>query len=175
MLYEFKAGVNQYLSGLPETYPIRTLSDVIEFNKRNNDSAMPYFKQEILEQANAKGDLTSQEYLDALHRMKQQAGPLGIDKVMDENHLDALIAPTGSAAWSIDLVNGDHFLGGSSSPAAMAGYPAITVPAGFLHHLPLGITFYGKACSEPVLISMAYGFEQALGARRKPEFISSLA
>lgn len=170
LLYEFKAGVNQYLSGLPAVYPIKTLTDVIEFNKQNSNTVMPWFKQEILELANAKGDLNSQEYIDALKLMKEQSGPLGIDQVMAKNNLDAIIAPSGSAAWRIDLINGDHFLGGSSSPAAMAGYPNITVPAGFLHNLPVGISFFGKAYSEPKLIAMAYGFEQLSRVRLKPEF-----
>lgn len=173
LLYEFKAGVNAYLKGLPSDFPIRTLAQIIEYNNQNSATAMPWFKQEILELAEAKGDLNSQEYLDALSLMKEQAGPQGIDKVMENNSLDALVAPTGSAAWSIDLVNGDHFLGGSSSPAAMAGYPNITVPAGFLHQLPVGISFFGKAFTEGKLLEMAYAFEQRTKVRKKPEFIKS--
>jgi amidase len=115
LLYEFKAGVNLYLSNLPEDYPVRSLRAVIDYNQCHTNKVMPWFKQEILELAQAKGDLKSQEYLDALHLMKEQSGPLGIDQVMDANNLDAVMAPTGSAAWSIDLINGDHFLGGSSS------------------------------------------------------------
>jgi amidase len=174
LLYEFKAGVNSYLSTLPADYPIKSLNDIIGFNKKNELTAMPFFGQEILEMADAKGGLDENEYLESLELMKRMAGPEGIDKVMNENNLDAIIAPTGSPAWTIDLINGDHFIGGSSSPAAMSGYPAITVPAGFVHGLPVGISFFGKAFSEPTLIKIAYAFEQATTMRRKPEFISSL-
>jgi amidase len=174
LLYEFKAGVNNYLSTLPADYPIKSLRDVINFNQANATTAMPFFGQEILEMAEAKGGLDENEYLESLAIMKRMAGPEGIDKVMNDNNLDALLAPTGSAAWTIDLINGDHFIGGSSSPAAMSGYPAITVPAGFINGLPVGISFFGKAFSEPTLIKIAYAFEQINQARRKPEFITTL-
>jgi len=174
LLYEFKAGVNSYLSKLPADYPIKSLKDVINFNQANDKTAMPFFGQEILEMAEAKGGLDENEYLESLELMKRMAGPEGIDKVMNDNNLDAIIAPTGSAAWTIDLINGDHFIGGSSSPAAMSGYPAITLPAGFINGLPVGISFFGKAFSEPTLIKIAYAFEQINQARRKPEFITTL-
>jgi len=174
LLYEFKAGVNNYLSTLPADYPIKSLKDVINFNQANATTAMPFFGQEILEMAEAKGGLDENEYLESLAIMKRMAGPEGIDKVMNDNNLDALLAPTGSAAWTIDLINGDHFIGGSSSPAAMSGYPAITVPAGFINGLPFGISFFGKAFSEPTLIKIAFAFEQINQARRKPEFITTL-
>ena len=140
----------------------------------NASTAMPFFGQEILEIAEAKGGLDEKEYLESLELMKRLAGPEGIDKIMNENKLDAIIAPSGSPSWTIDLINGDHFTGGSSSPAAISGYPNITIPAGFVHGLPVGISFFGKAFSEPTLIKIAYAFEQATKIRRKPEFISSL-
>ncbi|HYV93447.1 MAG TPA: amidase [Chitinophagales bacterium] len=173
LLYEFKYGVNKYLAGLPNA-PVKTLSDVIEFNNKNAATAMPYFKQEILEKANAKDGLDSDEYLKALERMKQAAGKDGIDKAMNENQLDAIISPTDSAAWSIDLIDGDHYLGGSSSPAAMAGYPHITVPAGFIYELPIGISFYGRAWSEATLIKFAFAYAQATHHRAKPKFLKSI-
>jgi amidase len=174
LLYEFKAGVNNYLSTLPADFPIKSLNDIIGFNKKNASTAMPFFGQEILEMADTKGGLEEKEYLESLELMKRLSGIEGIDKIMNENNLDAIIAPTGSPAWTIDLINGDHFIGGSSSPAAMSGYPAITVPAGFIHGLPVGISFFGKAFSEPTLIKIAYAFEQATKIRRKPEFDTSL-
>lgn len=174
LLYEFKAGVNNYLSTLPADFPMKSLKDIIGFNKKNEATAMPFFGQEILEMADAKGGLDEKEYLESLELMQRLAGPEGIDKVMNEHNLDAIIAPTGSPSWTIDLINGDHFIGGSSSPAAMSGYPAITVPAGFVHGLPVGISFFGKAFSELTLIKIAFAFEQATKIRRKPEFVTSL-
>jgi len=172
-LYEFKYGVNKYLASLPNP-PVKTLKDVIEFNKQNAATAMPYFKQEILEKAEAKGGLDTDEYVKALERMKRESGPEGIDKLMNENNLDAIVAPTDSAAWVTDLVNGDHFIGGSSSPAAMAGYPDITVPAGMIYGLPIGVSFFGRAWSEEKLIKYAFAFEQATHHRSKPKFLKSL-
>lgn len=172
LLSEFKYGVNKYLAGLPDAR-VKSLKDVIDFNNKNAATAMPYFKQEILEQAEAKGGLDSNEYQQALRRMKQTAGPDGIDRVMNDHHLDAIVSPTDSAAWCIDLIDGDHFLGGSSSPAAMAGYPHITVPAGLIYGLPVGISFYGRAWSEPALIKLAYAYEQATVHRKKPGFLRS--
>jgi amidase len=174
LLYEFKAGVNNYLSTLPADFPIKSLNDIIGFNKKNASTAMQFFGQEILEMADTKGGLEEKEYLESLELMKRLSGIEGIDKIMNENKLDAMIAPSGSPSWTIDLINGDHFIGGSSSPAAMSGYPAITVPAGFIHGLPVGISFFGKAFSEPTLIKIAYAFEQATKIRRKPEFDTSL-
>jgi len=174
LLYEFKAGVNKYLENTDRSLKVRTLKDVIAYNKANADTAMPFFKQEILEQAEAKGDLNSPEYLEALKTMKELSGPEGIDKVMDQNKLDAIVAPTGSPSWAIDLVNGDNFHGGSSSPAANAGYPNITIPAGMIHGLPVGISFFGRAYSEGKLISLCYDYEQASMARQKPEFKPTL-
>ncbi len=174
MQYEFKAGLNKYLESMDESIGVRSLDDVIEYNKLNADSAMPFFKQEILIASNEKGDLNTPEYVEALKTMKQLAGPEGIDKVMNEFNLDAIVAPTGSPAWAVDLINGDNFHGGSSSPAANAGYPNITIPAGFIHGLPVGLSFFGRAFSESKLIHLCYDFEQASLIRRKPEFIPTL-
>lgn len=174
LLYEFKDGVNKYLAGVQSELPVKTLADVIEFNRKNAETSMPYFKQEILEMAQEKGDLNSKEYLEALETILRANRAEGIDKVMDENQLDAIIGPTGGPAWNIDLVNGDHFGGGSSSPAARAGYPNITVPAGYVHGLPVGLSIFGRAYSEPQLLAIAYAYEQASGLRREPAFIASL-
>lgn len=174
LLYEFKAGLNAYLTNLGAKAPIKDLEALIAFNKANADKEMPYFMQEILESAAEKGDLNSKEYKDALALMLRLNREEGIDKVMDENKLDAIIGPTGGPAWPIDVINGDHFGGGSSSPAARSGYPNITVPAGFIHGLPVGISFFGKAWSEPRLIKIAYAYEQATKHRKAPELIPTL-
>ena len=173
LLYEFKADLNKYLSEHP-TAPSRTMSEIIEFNKKNADKEMPWFGQEIFELAEEKGDLNSEEYLEALKNSKLYAGKEGIDKVMEEHNLDAIIAQTNGPAWTIDWVNGDHFSGGSSSPAAISGYPNITVPMGFVEGLPIGISFFGKAWSEPKLIEIAFAYEQATKYRKAPGFIKSL-
>ncbi len=169
LLYEFKDGLNKYLAGLDENVPVKNLRDLIEFNKHDTIE-LRYFNQKILEQAEEKGDLDSPEYKKALESMTRATREEGIDKIMDENKLDALIAPTGSPAWKTDLILGDHFTGSSSSPAAISGYPAITLPMGFINGLPVGITFFGRAWSEPLLIEMAYSFEQATKHRRTPEY-----
>lgn len=175
MQYEFKAGLNKYLSNMDESVPVRSLSDVIEFNKANASTAMPFFGQEILIMSDEKSDLNTPEYLEAVKTMKQLAGPEGIDKVMDEFNLDAIVAPTGSPAWTVDLINGDNSHGGSSSPAANAGYPNITIPAGYVHGLPVGLSFFGRAYSENKLIHLCYDFEQASQIRKKPGFIPALS
>ena len=173
LLYELKADLDGYLAkrGDPQ---VRTLKDVIEFNERNKDKEMPYFGQDLFVKAEAKGPLTEKEYVDALeanHRLSRQEG---IDAVMDKFKLDALIAPTAGPAWITDLVNGDHVAGGSSNAAAVAGYPDITVPAGFISGLPVGISFFGRAWSEAVLLKIAYGFEQAKRVRKAPRFLGSV-
>jgi amidase len=171
LLYELKADLNAYLARLGPAAPVQTLRDVIDFNERNRDKEMPYFGQDIFLKAQEKGPLTSPEYLDALTNNHQLARTEGIDAVMDKNNLDALVAPTGGPAWLIDFVDGDHFGGGSSRAAAVAGYPSITVPAGFVFGLPVGISFFGRAWSEPLLIRLTYAFEQATNVRKAPRFL----
>ena len=174
LLYEFKADLNAYLAGLGEKARVHSLEELIRFNDEHAENEMPFFGQELFMQAEAKGPLTSQEYLDALASAKKLAGPDGIDKVMDDNKLDVLIAPTGGPAWKTDHVNGDHGLGGSSSPAAVSGYPNITVPAGFVSGLPVGLSFFGRAWTEAKLIGYAFDFEQETRLRLPPGFLTSL-
>jgi amidase len=171
LLYEFKADLNTYLAGLGPSAPVRSLKDVIDFNEKNRDREMPYFGQDIMTKAEAKGPLTSKPYLEALRKNHLLTRTQGIDFVMKKNRLDALIAPTGGPAWTTDWINGDHFTGGYSSASAVAGYPHITVPAGYVFGLPVGISFFGGAFSEPKLIKIAYAFEQATKARRTPKFL----
>jgi len=172
LVYEFKDGLNKYLAG--STNNIKSIKAVVDFNKANLDTAMPYFKQETLELALTKGDLNSKEYLDAL-KISQGVTRKAIDTIMKENNLDAICGTTNGLACCIDLANGDYDTGFSfSSPAAMAGYPHITVPMGALHNLPIGFSFFGKAYSEGELIKLAYAFEQATKHRQKPEFIKDL-
>jgi amidase len=175
LLYEFKAGLNAYLATLPPGAPARTLAGLIAYNEAHRDREMPWFGQEIFLQAQAKGPLTTPAYRTALARSRRLARAQGIDAVMATHRLDAIVGPTGGTAWVTDLVNGDHFSGGSSTPAAVAGYPNINVPAGFIHGLPVGISFFGRAWSEPTLIRIAYAFEQATRVRRAPRFLASAA
>jgi amidase len=171
LLYEFKAGLNAYLSGLPPRVAVRSLESLIAFNERERAREMPYFGQEILEMAQKKGSLTSPAYRRALATCRSRARTLGIDAVIAKHKLDAIVAPTGSPSWPIDLVNGDHFTGASSTPAAVAGYPNITVPAGHVYGLPVGISFIGPAWSEQRLIALAYAYEQATRHRKPPRFL----
>ncbi|HEY0726667.1 MAG TPA: amidase, partial [Pyrinomonadaceae bacterium] len=174
LLYEFKADLNAYLAGLGPNAPVRSLKDVIDFNERNRDREMPYFGQDIMEKAQAKGPLTSKPYLQALRKNHLLTRTQGIDFIMKKHRLDALIAPTGGPSWPTDWINGDHFSGGYSSASAVAGYPHITVPAGYVFGMPVGISFFGGAYSEGKLIGMAYAFEQATKIRRPPKFSSSV-
>jgi amidase len=150
---------------------VKTLKDLIDFNDHNAQKEMPYFGQDLFLKAQEKGPLTSREYIDALEKNHRLARIEGIDAVMEKHKLDALIAPTGGPAWVTDLVNGDHFTGGSSNAAAVAGYPNINVTAGSMFGLPVGISFFGRAWSEPILLKLAYGFEQATLARKAPRFL----
>jgi len=172
LLFELKADLNAYLAGLGAKAPVKTLADVIEFNEKNRDREMPYFGQDLFLKAEEKGPLTSPSYLEALAKNHRVTRVEGIDAVMNEHRLDALLAPTGGPAWVTDPINGDHYVGGSSSAAA-AGYPNVTVPAGFVSGLPIGISFFGRAWSEPTLIKIAFAFEQSTLYRRAPRFLPS--
>ncbi len=174
LLYEFKADLNKYLAARGQSAPVHSLTELIAFNTREKDREMPFFGQEILIMAEKKGPLTSPAYRQALATCRARSRTLGIDAVMTKFKLDAIVAPTGSPAWPTDLVNGDHFLGASSTPAAVAGYPSVTVPAGFAHGLPVGVSFIGRAWSEATLIRLAYAYEQATMHRRPPAFARSL-
>ncbi|MFP2897711.1 amidase, partial [Corallococcus sp. 4LFB] len=174
MLYEFKAGLEAWLAQLGEGAPVRTLADLIAFNEKHREREMPYFGQELLLQARKKGPLTDAAYKKALAACRRYSRAEGLDAVMNQHKLDALVAPTQAPAGPIDLVLGDHWLGSSSTPAAVSGYPSITVPAGDVHGLPVGVSFIGRAWSEPVLLKLAYAYEQASHARRKPTFARSV-
>lgn len=169
MLYEYKDGLNKYFTSLGENARIKSIDELIEFNM-NDSVEMAFYNQRFLEMARDKGDLNSEGYKKALSSMQKGMRQDGIDKVMNQHKLDAIIAPTGNPAWVTDHTNGDSFQLGSSSPAAISGYPNITVPMGFIEGLPVGISFFGRAWSEPVLIEIAYSYEQGTQNRRAPEF-----
>ncbi len=171
LLYELKADLAAYLATLGPKAPVKTLADVIAFNEAHRDREMPYFGQELFLRAQEKGPLTDQAYLDALAKNQKLSRAEGIDAVMDQMKLDALIAPTGGPSWLTDLIDGDHFTGGSSTAPAVAGYPNVSVPLGFVFGMPVGLQFMGRAWSEPVLLRLAYAFEQATRHRRPPRFL----
>lgn len=168
LLYEFKAGLNAYLAGLGARAPVRTLKEVIEFNERNRDKEMRWFGQETFIKAEEKGPLTEKAYLDARAKCLRWSRDEGIDAIMDQHELDALIAPTTGPAHVTDYVYGNRDTGGSSTPAAVAGYPSVTVPAGQVLGLPVGLSFFGRAWSEPVLLKLAFSYEQLTQARTAP-------
>ena len=172
MLYEYKAGLNAYFSSRPDS-PIQSIDDLIAFNEENAATEMPFFQQEHLLRAAEKGDLTDPEYLDALEKVTSNARE-AVDNALADHELDAIMGVTGGPAWTIDVINGDHFGMGSSSPAAQSGYPNITVPAGFVGELPVGVSFFAGKFEEPKLISIAYAFEQATKVRKAPKFIQSI-
>jgi amidase len=174
LMYELNADLNAYLARLGPSAPVHTLQEIIDFNDRHRQKEMPYFGQDLFLKAQAKGPLTDKEYVNALAKNRQLARTEGIDALMDQHRLDAIVAPTGGPAWLTDLVNGDHVAGGSSNAAAVAGYPNINVTAGFLSGLPVGISFFGRAWSEPTLIKLAYSFEQATKARQAPRFQATI-
>ena len=174
LLSEFKADLNAYLAKLGEAAPVHTLEDIIEFNQQHHELEMPFFGQDLFVKAQAKGSLYRKEYLDALAKCRTLTRAKGIDAVMDQYKLDALLAPTGAPAWLTDYIDGDHDLGGSSTPPAVAGYPHITVPMGFISGLPVGISFFGRAWSEPTLIKLAFAYEQATLHRRPPRFLPTI-
>ncbi|HEY6209709.1 MAG TPA: amidase, partial [Gemmatimonadales bacterium] len=170
LLYEFKADLNRFLGELAPGAPVKTLRDIIDFNERYKDREMPYFGQDLMLKADEKGPLTEQPYVEALARCGKLARDEGLKAILEDQRLDALVAATGNPPWPIDLVNGDHFLGGSSTPAAVAGYPHVTVPAGYVSGLPVGLSFIGAMFSEPTVVRLAYAYEQATRLRQPPHF-----
>lgn len=170
LLGEFRPDLEAYLSGYAAHAPVKTMADVITFNDKHADRELQHFGQEHLVAAQAKPGLQDKAYREALANNRRYAREEGIDKIMREEKLDALVAPTGGVAWLTDYINGDHYGGSFSSPAAVAGYPHVTVPAGYVHGLPVGLSFVGGAWSEATLIAMAYAYEQATRHRRAPTF-----
>jgi amidase len=167
--YEFKADLNAYLASR-RGLSVKTLADVIAFNEKNRDRELPFFGQDLFIASDKKGPLTDAAYQTALRTSQDLARAKGIDAVLKSHRLDALFGLSGGPAWVTDLVNGDHFGGSSSTPAAVAGYPSVTVPAGEVTGLPVGVSFFGAAWTEAKLIRFAYAFEQATKARRAPAF-----
>jgi amidase len=172
MLFEYKDGLNKYFQSLGADAPVKSVEDLIAFNKTDSIE-LKYYNQKYLEMAQAKGDLASPAYQESLLKLLKGSREDGIDKVMNENNLDAIVVPTGSPAWKTDLTNGDSYQLGTSSPAARAGYPNITVPMGFIDELPVGISFFGRAWSEPILFEIAYAYETGTRHRKAPKFLTS--
>jgi amidase len=174
MRYEFKADLNAYLEGLGPEAPVKSLEEIVAFNEANADRELPYFQQEIMHECQELGPLSEDGYQEALAEAMRLSRDEGIDAVMNEHRLDAIVAPTGSPAWTTDLINGDRYLMGSSSPAAISGFPNISVPMGFFMELPVNISMWGRAWTEPDLLRIAYAYEQLTQHRRPPRFIPAL-
>lgn len=174
LLYEFKADLNSYLAGLGSNAPVRSLADIITFNEQHRERTMPFFEQELMLMAQEKGPLTDEAYLEALTTNHRLARTEGIDAVLQEHQLDAIVAPSGGPAWLTDYIKGDPGSNSTSSSAAVAGYPNITVPAGYISGLPIGLSFMGGAYQEPTLIKLAYSFEQATKVRQPPQFLATV-
>src|SRR3989442_667504 len=174
LLYEFKADLNRYLAEFAPGAAVKTLQDAIAFNELNRDREMPYFGQDLFVKAQEKGPLTDQAYRDALDKCGKLGGEEGLKAVLQQHKLDAVVAPTGNPAWPIDFIDGDHFLGGSSTPAAVAGFPHVTVPAGYVLGLPVGLSFIGAPWSEGTLVKLAYAYEQASALRMPPRFLPTV-
>ncbi|MHA1618236.1 MAG: amidase [Promethearchaeota archaeon] len=174
LLYEFKADLNKFFEKFGDSLPVHSLEDLIAYNSEHAQKIMPYFGQEIFKMAQEKGDLTTEEYLSTVAKCRAATRENGIDKVISEYQISALVAPTANAACPIDLINGDHFIGSSTSPAAVAGYPSITVPMGYIHGLPVGLSFFGGAYQEGPLIKLAYAYEQLSSVRVPPQYIPTL-
>jgi len=174
LLYELKADLNAYLAEYAAGAPVHSLADVIAYNLKHAEREMPHFAQELFDKAQAKGGLDDAAYLEALATCRRYSRAEGIDALLAKHGLDAIVAPTGGPAWLTDYINGDHYGGSFSTPAAVAGYPHLTVPAGFVSGLPVGLSFVGPAWSEPLLIGLGYAYEQASRARRPPTFVKTL-
>ena len=172
--YEFKAGLNAYLASLGSSARVKTLAELIAWNEREKNREMPWFGQEIFIRAQQRGPLSDKKYIDARARCIRLARTEGIDAVMTAHRLDAIVCPSNQPAWTTDLLNGDHFTGGNTSFAAVAGYPSVTVPMGFVHELPVGLSFVGRAWSEVALVKYAYAFEQQTRARRAPRYLPTI-
>ena len=174
LTYEFKAGINAYLASLGPKAPVRSLEELIAFNERNPEKELRYFGQEEFMRSQERGPLTDKTYLDALEKCRRLSRAEGIDAVMDSEQLDAIVAPSGGPAGTTDLLYGNRGVGGSSSPAAVAGYPNISVPAGDVFGLPVGISFFGRAYSEAKLIKLAFSYERATKHRIIPKYLPSI-
>ena len=174
LLFDFKRDLNEYLAKYGPINLLRNIDDIINYNKEHQKKVMPFFGQELFTMANEKGPITSDEYKEALEKCHRLSRDEGIDAVLKEHQLDAIVAPSGGVAWLIDYIKGDHSTGGSSSAAAVAGYPNITIPAGYVYGLPVGISFFSGAFQEPKLLKIAYAFEQSTKVRKPPVFIPKI-
>jgi amidase len=173
-LYDFKNDLNEYLLKYGSINSLKNINDIIKFNSEHQERVMTYFAQELFTMATEKSSIENDEYKEALEQCHRLARDEGIDAVLKQHNLDAILAPSGGAAWLIDYINGDHSTGGSSSAAAVSGYPNITIPAGYIHGLPVGISFFSGAFQEPKLLKIAYAFEQVTKIRKPPSFLPKI-